>query len=379
MISLSKLISGEATVSKHITYKGDSSFIPKSLVEFSKSLKPIVVWNVTRKCNLKCIHCYANASEDLELRTEECFEIVDKLSRFKVPLILFSGGEPLLRRDLIEIAEYARRKGITCVLSTNGTLIDRNLAENLKDVFSYVGVSIDGLRDVNDTFRGVRGAFDKALRGLLNARDVGILTGIRFTITKHNFKELPKVLELVVKEEIPRFCVYHLVPSGRAGFKDDISNLERRKILDYLIEIAERVEDVEILTVDNPADGVYVYLKLRREDEEKAIKALEFLKYRGGDKSGINLASVDFKGDVHPNQFWWDYNLGNLLEKDFDEIWLGNDRLLKMLREKEKYLRGKCGACKFKYVCGGFRVRAYRFGDLWGEDPSCYLDIKEIV
>jgi len=377
MISLSKLISGEATVSKHITYKGDSSFIPKSLIDFSRSLKPIVVWNVTAKCNLKCLHCYATFKDFNELSFDDCLLIVDKLSKFGVPLILFSGGEPLMRKDLIEIAEYAKKKGITCVLSTNGTLIDRDLAEDLKDVFSYIGVSLDGTENVHDHFRGVKGSFKLAVRGLLNARDSGVLTGIRFTITKYNSKELPKIVEIARSEEIPRLCVYHLVPSGRARFSDDVSNSERRKILDYLIKEAEK-DGMEILTVDNPADGVYVYLKLREIDEEKAYKALEFLRYRGGDKSGINLASIDFNGNVHPNQFWWDYNLGNLLEKDFEEIWLGNDQLLKMLREKTKYLRGKCGICKFKHLCGGFRVRAYRYGDLWGEDPSCYLDLREL-
>ena len=224
MISLSKLLTGEATVSKELLYGGDSSFIPKRLIDFSKSMKPIVVWNITRRCNLKCVHCYADSHNDIELKTEECLEIIDKLSSFKVPIILFSGGEPLLRKDLIDIAEYAKKNGIKCVLSTNGTLIDRDLAESLKDVFDYVGVSLDGMKAVNDKFRGVKGAFDSAVRGLRIARDSGILTGIRFTITKYNSHELHKVLEFAYTEEIPRFCVYHLVPSGRAGFKDDINN-----------------------------------------------------------------------------------------------------------------------------------------------------------
>ncbi len=370
MISLSKMISGEATVSKHITYGGDSSFIPKKLVEFTKDLRPIVVWNITNRCNLRCLHCYASANVDVdELKTEECFEIIDKLAKFRVPLILFSGGEPLLRKDIFEIAEYAKKSGIKCVLSTNGTLIDDDLVHNL-EVFNYVGVSLDGIGAVNDKFRGVKGAFDRAIKGLLLANEI-VLSGVRFTITKHNAKELEKVLKLARENEIPRFCMYHLVPSGRAGFSDDISNKERRKIIDFLIKEAEK-EGVEILTVDNPADGVYVYLKTRDES------VLEFLKYRGSDSSGIRLACIDHNGHVHPNQFWWDYDLGNVLEKDFEEIWLGSDPLLKKLREKTKYLKGKCGVCRFKEFCGGFRVRAYRYGDLWGEDPSCYLSLSEI-
>ena len=376
MISLSKLIAGEATVSRHITYEGDSSFIPKKLKEFAASCHPIVVWNLTNRCNLKCLHCYASAGKDnFELSTEQCFEVIDKLSDFKVPLILFSGGEPLLRSDIFEIAEYAKRKGIKSVLSTNGTLIDRDIAENLK-IFEYVGVSLDGTIAVNDRFRGVQGAFEKAFKGLLIASEV-VLSGIRFTVTRHNYSEVFPLIKLARENDIPRFCLYHLVPSGRADFKDDIGNLERRKLIDDLIAEAE-MEGTEIMTVDNPADGIYTYLKLRQTDEEKAEQVIEFLKYRGGDSSGIRLACIDHRGNVHPNQFWWDYTVGNILESSFEEIWMGDDELLRKLRNKVEYLRGKCGRCRFKTVCGGFRVRAYRYGDLWGEDPSCYLYESEI-
>lgn len=376
MISLSKLISGEATVSRHLTYEGDSSYIPESLKKFASSFHPIVVWNLTNRCNLKCLHCYASAgSESYELTTEQCFEIIDKLSEFKVPLILFSGGEPLLRADIFDIAEYAKKKKIRTVLSTNGTLIDKDVAENL-GVFEYVGVSLDGLKGINDRFRGVNGAFERAFKGLLMASEV-VLSGIRFTVTRHNYADVLPLIKLARENEIPRFCLYHLVPSGRADFKDDISNSERRKLIDDLITEAV-VEGMEIMTVDNPADGVYTYLRLKQMDEDKAEKALEFLKYRGGDSSGIRLACIDHRGDVHPNQFWWDYTLGNVLERDFEQIWMGDDELLRKLRNKAEYLKGKCGRCRFKTVCGGFRVRAYRYGDLWGEDPSCYLTEEEI-
>jgi radical SAM protein with 4Fe4S-binding SPASM domain len=376
VISLSKLISGEATVSRHLTYEGDSSFIPESLKKFASSFHPIVVWNLTNRCNLKCLHCYASAgSESYELTTEQCFEVIDKLSNFKVPLILFSGGEPLLRADIFDIAEYAKKKKIRTVLSTNGTLIDKDVAENL-EVFEYVGVSLDGLKGINDRFRGVNGAFEKAFKGLLIASEV-VLSGIRFTVTRHNYNEVLPLIKLARENGIPRFCLYHLVPSGRADFEDDINNSERRKLIDDLITEAV-VEGMEIMTVDNPADGIYTYLRLKQMNEDRAEMVLEFLKYRGGDSSGTRLACIDHRGDVHPNQFWWDYTVGNVLEKDFEEIWMRDDELLRKLRNKIEYLRGKCGRCRFKTLCGGFRVRAYRYGDLWGEDPSCYLTEEEI-
>ncbi len=370
MISLSKIVSGEATVSKELTYGGDGSFVPRKLIEFARSGRPIVVWNVTRGCNLRCVHCYASAGKASgELGTEECLSVVDQLADCGVPLVLFSGGEPLLREDIFEIAAYAKRKGIRCVLSTNGTLIDRDNFEML-EVFDYVGVSLDGAEEINDAFRGVTGAFEMALRGLKLASEV-TLSGVRFTVTRHNYGELPKVLEIARRHEIPRFCVYHLVPAGRAGFEDDIDNELRRRMIDYLMAEAGR-EGVEILTVDNPADGVYAYLKLGNEE------ILELLRYRGSDASGVRLACIDYEGNVHPNQFWWDYTAGNVLRDGFSKIW-ESDELFRKLRRKVELLRGKCGICRFKEFCGGFRVRAYRYGDLWGEDPSCYLRADEIT
>jgi radical SAM protein with 4Fe4S-binding SPASM domain len=364
VISLSKLLSGTATVSKKLTYEDDDSFIPEKLREFSSKLTPIVVWNITNRCNLKCVHCYAKANSiQRELSTEDCKRIIDNLARSAIPLIIFSGGEPLMREDIFELVEYAKKRKIKSVLSTNGTLISEDIADDLK-LFEYVGISLDGVR-IHDKFRGVEGAFKSAVKGLKIANEV-VLTGIRFTLTRYNFLELPDLIKIAREMEIPRFCVYHLVPSGNATFKDDVDNKTRRRAIDYLIREAEREEEMEILTVDNPSDGIYLYLQKKDDD------ILEFLKYRGGDSSGIRLACVDCDGDLHPNQFWMDYKAGNLLEQEFGDIW-SNDPLFKMLREKEKYLRDRCGDCKFKRWCGGFRVRALRNGDLWGWDPSCYI------
>jgi len=189
----------------------------------------------------------------------------------------------------------------------------------------------------------------------------------------------------LIEHEISRFCLYHLVPSGRADFKDDITSVQRRKLVEWLmkksVEIVNEGHEIEILTVDNPADAIFVYLKLREEDPETAERVLEFTRYRGGDGSGERIASIDMVGDVHPNQFWWDHSCGNLRERSFEEIWLKpRDDLLMKLRRKYELIEGeRCGVCKFKGICGGFRLRALRAGNLWGDDPACYLRKDEIL
>lgn len=384
MIEITKMATGEATVSRQLTYGGDKSRIPQKLVQAAEKPLPVVVWNTTSKCNLKCIHCYANVTSSDELRTDEANAFLDDLAGMKIPMLLFSGGEPLLRKDLYELASYISSKGIMCSLSTNGTLIDEDVAQKIKESgISYAGVSIDGKAETNDNFRGVNGAFDKAFQGLLNSKNAGLMTGIRFTVTKYNLDDVPYIIDLLAENDIPRFCLYHLVPSGRVDLKDDISLKERRKLIDWLYDKAVQLYDdgyrTEILTVDNPVDGIYTYLKLKETDEKMAEQALELLKYRGGDSSGFRLSNVDMFGDVHPNQFWWDYTIGNVKEKNFSDIWLNpTDDLVRKLRDKAQYLRGRCGKCKFKEICGGFRLRAMRYGDLWGDEPDCYLTDEEI-
>ncbi len=388
MIGVTKMVCGTATVSEVLTYGRDSSRVPARLIQFSQDDLPVTVWNVTGACNLECVHCYASATKRPgkgELTFEEGKELIDDLAEMKVPVLLFSGGEPLIRHDIFDLIRYASDSGIRCSISTNGTLITPEVAEKLKKSGAvYVGVSIDGLPDTNDKFRGGKNAFNRAIEGLENAKEAGINTGIRFTVTRYNYGEVPEIIDLLIEKEIPRFCLYHLVPSGRASFKDDITPSERRALVDYLfqktIELHDDGINTEILTVDNPADGVYIYLKLRELDPDLADSALQLLKYRGGDNSGRKIADIDMYGNVHPNQFWWDYTVGNIRERKFSEMWLSpDDELIIKLRNKSDYLRGeKCGRCRFKEICGGFRLRALRAGDLWGDDPDCYLTDKEI-
>lgn len=353
--------------------------------------RPIVVWNTTRSCNLKCLYCYidAQAKKDKnELTTEQARVMIEDLAGFGVPVLLFSGGEPFMRPDLFELGEYALSKGLRTVISTNGTLITKEIAKRIKDTgFSYVGISLDGLEATNDKLRKECGAFQKTLQGIRNCHSYGVRAGLRFTINKHNFKDIPGIFDLIEQEGITRACFYHLVYSGRGSemIKDDLSKEQARDVMDIIFERTIRLcaknDKAEILTVDNHADGVYLYLRVKKEDEKKAQEILKLLRINGGNKSGIGIADVDNLGFVHPDQFWRHYSFGNVLQSKFSEIWMDeSDALLKNLRNRLGLLKGKCGRCRFQDICAGnFRARAEAFyGDVWQEDPACYLTEEEI-
>ena len=230
MIGISKLYCGTVEPSDALRYGRHSSQLPSHLLQFSEDKRPVVVWNVTRRCNLKCVHCYAHAKDisyDSELTCEEGKKLIDDLARFGAPVILFSGGEPLVRKDLPELAAYAVNKGMRAVISTNGTLITPKMARTLKEIgLSYVGISLDGMQDINDRFRGVDGAFQSAMEGIKNSQEAGIKVGLRFTINKFNVKEIPNIFQLLEKMDIPRVCFYHLVYAGRGTelVKEDLTH-----------------------------------------------------------------------------------------------------------------------------------------------------------
>jgi radical SAM protein with 4Fe4S-binding SPASM domain len=352
--------------------------------------KPVVVWNCTRRCNLNCVHCYAKSENKLypnELTTIEAKAFVADLSDFGVPVLLFSGGEPILRNDLFEVAHLASTKGIRVVLSTNGTLITEAAAEQLKTAgFSYVGVSLDGIGETNNKFRGKENAFDLAVAGIRNCFKAGVKPGLRFTVTKYNFRDLPKIFDFLEAEKIPRACFYHLAYVGRgtAMANDDLTHEQTRDFMDYILtkteEFHQKRLNTEILTVDNHTDAAYLYLKLQKKDPEKAQRVFELLKTNGGNSSGKGIACVDSTGYVHPDQFWQHYSLGNIRERRFSEIWSGNSEpLLQALRNRKEHLTGKCGKCRFLDICNGnLRVRAEAiYNDIWAPDPACYLTPEE--
>ncbi len=391
MIGCTKLLCGTVNPGDALRYGRDSSKMPHELLQFSRDKKPIVVWNTTRKCNLRCRHCYAGAEDKAfpgELTTDEGIALIDDLADFKAPVMLFSGGEPLLRNDLTALGRYAAGKGLRTVISTNGTLITPEKAEEIKRAnFSYVGISLDGVETTNDRFRGRKGAFEDALQGMRNCAEAGVRVGLRFTINSHNYRDVPAIFDLIEEEGIKRACFYHLVYSGRGSRmkEEDLSHEDTRKVVELIfdktIEFHEKSTDTEILTVDNHADGVYLYQRLEEENPDRAKDVLQMLRWNGGNNSGIAIGDVDNLGYVHADQFWWHYSFGNVRERKFSEIWMDTrDPLMAGLKNRKPLLKGRCGACKYLDICNGnFRVRAEAvYGDVWAPDPACYLRDEEI-
>ncbi len=357
-----------------------------------KHRRPVVVWNATRRCNLKCVHCYSS-SQDVrysnELTTGEGKKLISDLAAFGSPVLLFSGGEPIIREDIPELAEFAVDQGMRVVISTNGTLLTRELARTLKKIgVSYVGVSIDGIEKTHDSFRGVKGAFDMTLKGIRICRDEGIKVGMRVTMNRKNFSDIPALFELIEQENIPRACFYHLVYSGRGSrlVDEDLSHDEKRLVLDLIMDktmdLFKRGKPKEILTVDNHADGPYVYMRLLKEDPERAVEAMSLLSVNEGNSSGNGIGCVSWDGEVHADQFWRGVSFGNVRERPFSKIWMDtSNELMFRLKERKKYVKGRCAVCRWLDICGGnFRARAEAVtGDIWAPDPACYLREKEIA
>ena len=379
MISITRLLCGTEGPGDHLRY--EKKDIPR----------PVVVWNCTRQCNLSCIHCYASADnrrspEEMDTAAGKAF--VRDLADFGVPVLLFSGGEPLLREDLFELASLARELGIRVALSTNGMLITDKIAREMSSIgFAEVGISLEGIGSKNDRFRGRNGAYQAALKGIRSCIDVGLRVSLRLTVTRFNYQEIPAILQLVDDEGIDRVCFYHLVYSGRGSSlrEEDISHAQTRSVVDMICErtldFHRRSRQKEILTVGNHADGVYLYLKLREQDPQRAGTVLELLRLNGCNNSGFKIGAVDDLGYVHPDQFWWHYSLGNVRQGKFADIWTDtSEPLLRGLKNRRGLLKGRCAQCQFLDLCNGnLRVRAEAvFGDVWAEDPACYLSNEEI-
>ncbi|OMQ05944.1 12,18-didecarboxysiroheme deacetylase [Lawsonia intracellularis] len=392
MIGISKLYCGQVESSDALRYGRHSGKLPSHLLQFSADKKPVVVWNTTRRCNLKCVHCYATALDEEKgadpMSTEQGKALIDDLAAYGAPVLLLSGGEPLVRKDLVELAAYATSQGMRAVISTNGTLITKEKARELKHVnLSYVGISLDGAEEVHNKFRGVPNTFKKTLEGIENCKAEGLKVGLRFTINKRNVADLPIIFDLLRDLEIPRVCFYHLVYSGRGSdlIQEDLSHEETRATIDLIMEKTRKLFEEgypkEVLTVDNHADGPYVWMRLQKEDPKRAADVFELLQYNEGNSSGRGFACISWDGKVHADQFWRHHTFGNVLERPFSEIWDDpNIELLHKMKNKKEHVKGRCSTCRFLNICGGnFRARAEAYyGDVWAPDPACYLTDDEI-
>ena len=391
MLSASRLLNGTVGTQDALRYGRSTARGPAHLLHYSRDKKPVVVWNVTRRCNLHCAHCYSESHDRSyagELSTEEGLRLIDELAEFEAPTVLFSGGEPLTRPDLFELAAAARDLGMRTVLSTNGTLLDAETAEHAAAAgFSYAGVSVDGIGARNDKIRGKRGAFAAAVGGIRAAKRAGMRTGIRFTIHALNRADLGPVFELAEREGVDRLCVYHLAYAGRGErlSRHDLKPTETRaaveEILDRTEDLGRRGSKLEVLTVDNPVDNVLLLMRVRRTQPQRATEVERLLRWNGGNQSGIAIACIDPSGVVHADQFSWAEVMGSVREQPFAKIWSDANPALVPYRRRPRELRGRCAGCSFYDFCnGGLRARAVSAtGDFSAPDPACYLTEEEVA
>ncbi|QQE10743.1 radical SAM protein [Planctomycetota bacterium] len=398
MFSVSNILANHAAGNEDLRYghtHRDRGFQPAGTKAYNihpDAPRPVVVWAVTRACNLRCVHCYASANADPapnELSHEEGIALLDNLAEFQVPAVLFSGGEPLVRPDTLELMKYAKSLGINCTLSTNGLLIDQSTANKLADIgIKYVGISVDGLRDNHDKLRGMKGAFDQTMEAIKRCTSTGIKVGARFTVHALNYHQLDDIIDLCAENNIDRLCVYHLAYSGRGGKmqKVDLTSDQTRTVVDRIfertVELHAAGSPLEVLTVGNHADPAYAILALQQKNPQKAEEIWKQLRGTGGNRSGSNISSIDPMGNVHYDQFSWHYNCGNIREQKFSDIWANaTDPRLARLRDRKDHLPPRCKSCRFLDICNGnLRTRAEAATDNWlGMDPSCYLNDTEIA
>ncbi|MBM4103275.1 MAG: radical SAM protein [Planctomycetes bacterium] len=380
MINISKLYCDKSGASDELRYPPQ------------RGLKPIVVFNCTARCNLRCVHCYSDSDCAVgtnELTTPQAQSFIRQVAEYACPVLLFSGGEPLLRDDIFELMTLARKLNLRIVLSTNGTLITKNIAKRLYDIgLSYAGISLDGPKEIHDQFRGQEGCFDAAMKGIETCLLAGLRTGIRCTISRQNIESVGDIFDIAEQNGVRRLCFYHLIRTGRAAAAD-VHPAAPHQVRDAMDEIISRTAESvyrhcteEVLTVGNHADGPYLLLRMHREHHHQYDTAKELLLRAAGNRTGQNIAAVSWDGSVHPDQFWRNYSLGNVLDKSFGQIWDNvADPVLKILRDKDTYKAARCARCKWFDLCkGNFRCPSGA-GDVsdWFNEPACYLTDDEIT
>ncbi|MBL7004709.1 MAG: heme d1 biosynthesis radical SAM protein NirJ [Gammaproteobacteria bacterium] len=378
-------------LSRYLHALQKASDTQKKVAPIKEMMGPVVIWNLIRRCNLTCKHCYAtSADKDFpgELSTQQVYDVMDDLYAFGTRVLILSGGEPLMRPDIFEISRHAKEMGFYVGLSTNGTLIDQSNINDIKETgYDYVGISIDGARETHDKFRRKQGAYDESINGIRLCHEAGIKVGLRFTLTQDNAAELPELLQLMDDEHIDKFYLSHLNYAGR-GNKNRDSDLHyqmTRDAMDLLFETCwndvQSGKQREFVTGNNDADGVYLLTWAKQNIIEHYDELEKKLKRWKGNSSGVNISNIDNMGNVHPDTMWWDYTIGNVKERPFSEIWMDtSDPLMAGLKQQKRPLEGRCSKCQYLDICGGnSRTRAWQLtGNPWAEDPGCYLSDVEI-
>jgi len=356
---------------------------------------PVVIWNLIRRCNLQCKHCYSTSLDiDFkdELTTEQIKATIDDLKVAHVPVIILSGGEPLLRPDIFEITAYAKAKGFYVALSTNGTLINENNIEQIKAAdYQYVGISIDGLEEFHDEFRRQKGSFKTSMHAIKLCKAAGIKVGMRLCLTRDNFKDLPAMLDLMEEYHVDKFYLSHLNYSGR-GKRSAETDAMFQMTKDAMSLLFERAYshisqgiDTDFVTGNNDADGPFLLQWIEKKFGKQYPQRIKNLQQRlikwGGNASGVNVANIDNTGTIHPDTYWWNHPIGNVKNELFSTVWKNTqDELMLGFRQSPRPVKGRCAQCKHLAICGGnTRTRAFaQTGDAWAEDPGCYLNDDEI-
>lgn len=397
MNRITQCLHGRGTVSAIMHHRrATGNAVPSRYLAFSGISRPVVFWNLTDRCNLACKHCYSRSDpgRDIlgELSTHEAISLIDDLSGMGVPLILFSGGEPLLRPDILDLADYAIKRGIKVALSTNGTLITPDTARRIRESgIEYVGISLDGaMAATHDRFRNSPGAFERSIAAFTHCQEAGIRCGARVTLTRENKDELGDLIDLAMKIGASRFCVYWLVPSGRGREVYDRLQLTSSEVTEALGLLYRKAKEtdpasMEFLTVDAPQDCIHLLESMERDGSPDLADAQDLLKsLRGGCSAGNRVANIDPCGNVYPCQFARtpDFLVGNIRERPFSIVWADSSNpVLALFRNKKAQFAGRCGDCGYRDLCGGgCRIRGHAAsGDFLAEDPFCFVARKRNV
>jgi heme b synthase len=335
----------------------------------------LVAWEITRSCNLNCVHCRAAAERGPypgELVTEKCLEILDQIAQVAQPIVILTGGEPLLRKDVFELAQHGTRLGLRMVMATNGTLVTPEIAERIKGSgIKRVSISIDGANaEEHDQFRKVPGAFDASLQSIEWLNREGIEFQINTTVTRHNVHQIREILDLAVNLGAVAHHIFLLVPTGRAKdmVNQEIDAQEYEKLLHWFYDMRNQVP------LHLKATCAPHYYRILRQEAHARGEKVNFDTYgldavTRGCLGGISFCFISHEGIVQPCGYL-ELNSGDLRKSSFGEVWR-DSQIFKRLRDLSAY-DGKCGRCEYLKFCGGCRARAYEnTGDYMAEEPLC--------